>query len=270
MLFDEGGHHMTDETESSTSTAQDSTSGDDASQEVSTQSATENIETEETAGSTKDDVEQFMDPKDLPDDLKPHFKRMQSSFTKKMQSAKGLKDKASVVDAYNADPLGFTRKLAAQHGLNINSQAPQGDTGEKTEFKPNNWGEVFSEFEGRMSSYLSNHFQPVLQEVKDVKQKQIESILDEEAPEWREYEDDMIEMLQTHPTLAKDTQKLIRLAIPKEVIEGRAMQKALSRINKKGEAAKVSKGSTTTKQVAPRTGVMSFADAIKAAKSDLA
>ena len=262
---------MTDETESSTLTAQDSTGGDDTAQDDSTQSTAENIETEETAGSTKNDVEQFMDPKDLPDDLKPHFKRMQASFTKKMQSAKELTDKGKLVDAYNADPIGFTRQLAAQHGLNLNSQAPQGNTGEKTEFKPDNWNEVFKEFEGRMSAYLANHFQPVLQEVKDVKQKQIESILDKEAPEWREYEDDMISMLQVHPTLAKDTEKLIKLAIPKEVIEGRAMQKALSRINKKGEAAKVSKGSTTTKQVAPsKSGVMSFADAIKAAKNDLA
>ena len=272
MLFDEGGHHMTDETESSTLTAQDSTGGDDTAQDDSTQSTAENIETEETAGSTKNDVEQFMDPKDLPDDLKPHFKRMQSSFTKKMQSAKELKDKAKLVDAYNADPLGFTRQLAAQHGLNINSQAPQGNTeGEQTEFKPSNWNEVFKEFEGRMSAYLGNHFEPVLNEVKQVKQKQIENILDEEAPEWREYEDDMIGLLQTHPTLAKDTEKLIRLAIPKEVIEGRAMQKALSRIDKKGQAAKVSRGSSTTKQVAPsKSGILSFADAIKAAKNDLA
>ena len=262
---------MTDEVESGTLTAQDSSGGDDTVQEDSTQSATENVETKETTGSTKDDVEQFMDPKDLPDDLKPHFKRMQSSFTKKMQSAKELKDKAQLVDAYNADPLGFTRQLAAQHGLNLNSQAPQGNTGEQTEFKPDNWGDVFKEFEGRMSAYLANHFSPVLQEVKEVKQKQIETILDEEAPEWREYEDDMISMLKDHPTLAKDTQKLIRLAIPKEVIEGRAMQKALSRIDKKGKAAKISQGSTTTKTVAPtKTGIMSFADAIKAAKNELA
>ena len=275
MLFDEGGHHMTDETESSTLTAQDSTGGNDTAQDDSTQSTAENVETKETTDSSPEaqakELEQFMDPKDLPDDLKPHFKRMQASFTKKMQSAKELNDKAKLVDAYNADPIGFTRQLAAQHGLNLNSQAPQGNTGEQTEFKPDNWNEVFKEFEGRMSAYLANHFQPVLQEVKDVKQKQIESILDKEAPEWREYEDDMISMLQAHPTLAKDTEKLIKLAIPKEVIEGRAMQKALSRINKKGEAAKVSRGSTTTKQVAPsKSGVMSFADAIKAAKSDLA
>ena len=76
--------------------------------------------------------------------------------------------------------------------MNLNSQAPQGNTGEQTEFKPKDWNEVFKEFEGRMSAYLSNHFEPVLNEVKQVKQKQIETILDEEAPEWREYEDDMI------------------------------------------------------------------------------
>lgn len=262
------------EQESSALSAQDSSGGDDTVQEDSTQSTTENVETKETADSGTEvntkELEQFMDPKDLPDDLKPHFKRMQSSFTKKMQSAKELTDKAKLVDAYNADPIGFTRQLAAQHGLNLNSQAPQGNTGEQTEFKPDNWGDVFKEFEGRMSAYLANHFSPVLQEVKEVKQKQIETILDEEAPEWREYEDDMISMLKDHPTLAKDTQKLIRLAIPKEVIEGRAMQKALSRIDKKGKAAKISQGSTTTKTVAPsKTGVMSFADAIKAAKNEL-
>ena len=269
---------MPDEDSSTTLSDQSSPESGNA-ESVITSKARESSpdETLEAEASTKvtegDEPEEnlFTDPKDLPDELKPHFKRMQASFTKKMQSAKELSSKAAIVDQFNSDPQGFTRKLMAQVGIgepqsNQSSQNPE----QQGDFSPGSWGDVFGEFEGRMQSYLNNHFAPVLNEVKEVKQKQIESILDEEAPEWREYDDEMVGLLQTHPTLARDTRKLIQLAIPKEVIEGRAMQKALQRIDKKGKAAQVSKGSSVSKPaISKGNSRPSFAEAVRQAKSEM-
>tara|TARA_R110002126_G_scaffold85486_1_gene207039 strand:- start:165 stop:773 length:609 start_codon:yes stop_codon:yes gene_type:complete len=200
---------------------------------------------------------------------------MQKSFTQKMQGVKASQDKIKLVDDFNRDPVGFTQRLAQQYGITNqqSDQKPQDASGAQAEqFAPKNWDDVFSEFQGRLDGYLNNRFAPVINEVKNVKQKQIESILDEEEPSWREYEDDMVTALREHPTLANEPSKLIRMVMPGEVWEGRAMQKALKRIEDKGKSARTSAGSTVNQPTTStkQKGNMTFADAVEAAKESLA
>lgn len=82
----------------------------------------------------------------------------------------------------------------------------------------------------------------------------------------------MMDNLRRHPTLVNDPIQLYRLSVPTEVLESRAMQKALKRMEDKVKGTQVSGGSTTTRK-AP-AGVpdkaVSFDEAVKYAEQKLA
>ncbi|MHC4635804.1 MAG: hypothetical protein ACYSYU_11445, partial [Planctomycetota bacterium] len=87
----------------------------------------------------------------------------------------------------------------------------------------------------------------------------------------QQYEDTMKINLQKHPSLANDPTSLYRMSVPQEVLESRATQMALKKLEAKGESAKISGGSTTTKT--PSGGLpdkpVSFTQAYEAAKQSL-
>lgn len=74
---------------------------DDPGMETIESGSTTTADPTNAPGSTE---ETFIDPKDLPPELMPHFKRMQRSFTKRMQESKDLRGKAELVDRFYADP----------------------------------------------------------------------------------------------------------------------------------------------------------------------
>ena len=63
-------------------------------------------------------------------------------------------------------------------------------------------------------------------------------------PTWRDYEDEMSTALNDHPTLANDPIKLLKLTIPNSVLEAKATQAALHKLEAKGKAAGVTSGGT--------------------------
>jgi len=112
--------------------------------------------------------------------------------------------------------------------------------------------------------------QPYLKEVQTVKRTNLETMLDQSCPDWRVYEDDMMANLKAHPTLVNDPVKLYQLSVPSNVLESRATQKALKKLQTKSGNGQVSGGSTTTKTPSQMpTGPMTFDDAVKAAKAKL-
>jgi len=48
--------------------------------------------------------ESFIDPADLPDEIKPHWSRMHRAYTKKLEEIKGIREKADTVDRFYSDP----------------------------------------------------------------------------------------------------------------------------------------------------------------------
>lgn len=217
--------------------------------------------------------EAFFDPKTVPADLMPAYKQMQAAFTKKTQAIAQNRKKVEAYDAFAADPVGQMQSLARQYGYNMTRveaqaavNAQQAETGD--EWQPKTWDEVLSKAESRAREKLLAELGPVVNEVRAMKQQGIEKMLDESIPEWRQYEDEMAAALRDHPTLARYPEKLARLVIPETVLEGRAMQKALRKLEAKGESARVSKGSQTSR--APEAGLPknpgSFQDAVAAAK----
>ncbi len=74
--------------------------------------------------------EPFMDPADMPPEVQAHFRRMQASFTKRMQGMrekeKSLGDKATMVDKFWNDPayaLQVVQQIAPHLGLDIRPTA---------------------------------------------------------------------------------------------------------------------------------------------------
>lgn len=194
---------------------------------------------------------QFYDPKDVPVELQDSYKRMQGSYTKKMQeistSAKEHKAKVEAYDNFMRDPIGSMQQMAAQQGYRLTKAEAAQAVKAATEFQPKTWDDVIGRAKHEAKQELLAELQPFINEIRTTKRSQIEAALDSEYPEWRTHEDDMVKLISQHPTLASDPAMLIRLAIPKEVMESKATQAALEKIRKKTEANRSTSGSTTTK-----------------------
>lgn len=208
----------------------------------------------------------FFDPSTVTEELMPAYKQMQAAFTKKMQ---GFGDQQIAIDAYNAfqaNPMGMLKQLATQYGYNlVTGQNPNASgEGEGEAWEPQSWDEVMKKAE-------ENVMQRLHPELKSIRQKEMERTMDSISPDWRVYEDPMMKNLQNHPSLVNDPEALYRMSVPPEVMESRATQAALKKLQDKGNAAQLSGGSMTTRtQTASPEGIHTFADAIKFAESELA
>jgi len=56
--------------------------------------------------------ESFISPNELPDELKPHWKRMHRAYTKRLEEIKSVRDKAAEVDRFHSDPSFAYQTLA--------------------------------------------------------------------------------------------------------------------------------------------------------------
>lgn len=223
-----------------------------------------------TGTGTTDDS--FFDPTQVPDELKPAYKQMQAAFTKKTQAIKDQAKKIEAYDTFARDPVGAIQQLAASYGLNVTreqaaaaaAQATNDDSG------PQTWEDVYKEATQRAEKNLLERLGPIIKEVQETKKTQIERMLDESCPDWRQYEDDMRDLVQKHPTLVNDPVRLYRLAVPPEVLESRATQAALKKMQTKAEHNQVSGGSTTTKIPNSVPKAKSFEEAVRIARANLA
>jgi hypothetical protein len=222
----------------------------------------------------KGEEETFFDPKDLDPALAPAYKQMQKAFTKKMEAIKKDRSKIEAYDAYSKDPVGQMQQMAARMGYKLTraeaaaavKEGGDGETGTE-EWQPKTWNDVFQ----KATQVIMEKLNPVLADVQATKRMNVEKLLDDSAPDWRQYEDEMTALLADHPTLAKDPVKLYRLALPPEVLETRATQAALKKLQGKVDASRVS-GTSTTKATgtALPDKPVSFQEAVEAARKSLA
>ena len=195
----------------------------------------------------------FFDPKTVPDELKSAYKQMQAAFTKSMQKASESRNKAQFYDQFSADPVGNMQRLAAQYGFQLTrAQAAQAASGappeDLTNWQPNSWQEVLQLAEERAVQKVIGQLQPLVAEVQKGKKETIERQLSEIDPAWQQYEGEMIDLLKQVPGLAQHPEKLYRLAVPQEVAESRATQRALQRLEAKAKASAGAGGSTTSRK----------------------
>ena len=245
-----------------------------------TQTAPDSAEGQSTAADTQgttrmgtgeDSGETFFDPKELDPALVPAYKNMQRAFTKRMTTLKQDQQKIDAYNAFNADPVGQLQQMASRMGYRLSradaESMAQENTGNQP-WEPQSWDDVMS----RAKQEIMQELGPALGQLKDLRKSTIESQLSEIDPTWQQYEPEMMEVLNNHPSMANDPALLYRMSVPPEVLESRATQAALKKLQTKTQGSKTS-GQSTTKAKSggfdtnqPR----SFAEAVAAAKQSLA
>ena len=244
----------------------------DSGQSVETQSTSEGAPTEDT----------FFNPADIADkpELMSAYKGMQSAYTKKMQSIAEQRNKIEAYDAFYQNPMEQVQRIAQQYGMKltpadgaqsrVENQGHQGQVGE--DWQPQNWNDVLIRAKDMAKQEIMQDLNPVFSQVQNMRKQSIEQSLTEIDPTWHQYEDQMKSNLQTHPTLANDPAMLYRLSVPQEVLESRATQAAIKKMEDRQKSAGVSGTSTTSKK--PGSGLpdkpLSFPEAVEAAKKKLA
>lgn len=219
----------------------------------------------------------FFDPRDIEGkpELQAAYKQMQGAFSKKMEAIKANRQKIEAYDAFAADPVSQLQTMARQYGYSLTrAEAAQQlkETQVSGEWEPKSWDEVIQKAEDRAYQRLLKENAPIYDEVKSLRKSNLEAYLDTNAPDWRTYEDEMMATLREHPTLVNKPMALYKLSIPDNVLQSRATQQALKKMQDKGKSAEVSGASTTTKKSGLKIPdkPITFDEAVKIAEAQLA
>lgn len=217
-----------------------------------------------SSGPDVEAIESFFDPKSIEGkpELQSAYKQMQGEFTKRLQGIKANQAKIDAYEAFERDPHGTIRQIAQQYGFNM----VQSDPKSKDDWQPKTWDDVLE----RARDEVRKEFEPITNEVRSLKRKNVESYLDSQHPDWRTYESSMVDLLKAHPSMANDPDTLYRLSVPPEVLEARATKQALAKLKGEGQNARLSGNKTTSVPTTTEpTGPLSLADAVKVAKDRL-
>ena len=230
------------------------------------------VSTDQKTDSGTEAEETFFDPSSIKGkpELEAAYKDMQRAWTKKTTDGKlkvkEYETKAQAYDAFMANPVPQIKMLAQQYGLNITDAQAQQVAEQVGNGEPQNWDDVYKVAEQRVLQKLG----PVLNDYQQTRKQNIEKQLDDNCPDWRQYEDEMQGNLQKHPSLVSDPVKLYQISVPEKVWQSRATQEAMRKLQSKAESAQVSGGSTTNKTQSNKpAGKMSFNEAVEYAKRTL-
>lgn len=227
--------------------------------------------------------EQFIDPRDFPPELQPHWKRMQAAFTKKMQANARDRDKIELVNRYRSDPE-FARQFMQQELQRLNIGTPQ----QQPQQAPN--GQVPPAFVEAIAARLPQELRwmapamaeatyasvshltaPIVKQTQDRAREERETEWDTQAqqlserqPGWEAHEDDMLAMNEfltsgklKHPVYGSKLEILLNLVTGGAA----ATQRAIQRMSDAGRQR------TTTGQPS-RTTVPNIHDRVRAAKTN--
>lgn len=231
--------------------------------------------TTEGGGTQAPPEDSFFDPRDIQDkpELMAGYKNMQRAFSKKMEGIKSMQQKIDAYDAFYSNPQQQIQQILTQWGMQMvpNGQQGQQNANPDENYQPQSWQDAFDKGAEIAEQRIMQKLAPFLNQFQDLRQSTIESQLSEIDPGWQQYENAMKGNLQKHPSLANDPVNLYRLSVPAEVLESRATQAALRKLEAQKQSSNVSGGSTTTKT--PKGGLpdkpVSFDEAVSAAKKVL-
>ena len=214
--------------------------------------------------------ESFFDPKDVigtPNEAA--YKSMQGEFTKRLNTFNEGKGKMDAYDAFMANPELSMQQLAQQYGWSLIKGQPgaQENSGEGPEFKPNNWQEVEDHFFARFQDRFRQENEPLVNEVKNLKQQNVRTLLDRDYPDWETYQGEMSQNLQKYPNMVNDVDTLYRMSVPTKVLEQRAFKAAMAKIEGKTGHTEVGDNKTTSIPTTDKpTGPLSFEESVAYAR----
>lgn len=206
-------------------------------------------------------------PNELPAEVQPIYKNLQSDYTRKSQEIAAHRAKIEAFDRFEQNPVAELMRLAQVYGLNIQHPGQQGQQ-EQTEWNPQTWDDVYKKFETSVLERVGQQFKPVVENVQVQTQERILQELNKIDPNWKNYESQMMDNLKKHPSLVSDIGTLYRISVPVEVLKGQATKQVINQMNNKAKQALTTPSSTTNTSVAD-TQVNSFDDAVRAAKQML-
>lgn len=220
------------------------------------------------------DEPSFFDPNNLPPELMPAYKQMQAAFTTKTQDISRQKQKIEAYDAFMRDPVSQIQALAAQYGLQFTRAQAQQQLDQQNQqgaqnWEPQTWQEVIQRTKDEARQEILQELQPYLGQMQKMQASSIESQLNQIDANWQEYEGNMRELLQQHPTLVNNVALLYRTAVPPEVLEAKAIQQALRRYEDKAKHQAVSQKSSAPRSTPTGPKINSFEDAVQAARQSL-
>ena len=214
----------------------------------------------------------FFDPNQIPEELKPAYKQMQSAFTKKMQSLSGDRQKIEAYDNFMSDPIGQMQQVARQYGYSLTraeaaAAINQGQQAQGQQWEPQSWDEVIARTKEETRQEILRELQPLIGNVQKQTASNIERQLAEIDTNWSAYQDEMRTNLQQFPGLVNDVGKLYKISVPDDVLHSRAVQEALTKFHSKTEQAKVGGSSKTSRSepAGPDLTKMKSGDAFNAA-----
>ncbi len=205
---------------------------------------------------------------DLSGQVDAFVKNLQGSYTQKTQALATERQKIEAYDAMTRDPYGQLQSMAQRLGYQL-TQANGGDQSDG-EFQPNSWDDVMVKATEMAKAKIMQELSPMLSEIGNMRKANIETQLSEIDPGWKTYEDSMMNVLNAHPTMANDPSTLYRMSVPPEVLESRATQAALAKLEAKTRSNNVSGGSTTNRTPAQPEQATTFDQAVKIAQKKLA
>ena len=218
---------------------------------------------------TDQDGESFFDYESIKGkpELEAAYKSMQSSWTKGKQQFAAGRDKISQYDNFMANPVETMKQLASQYGYQMVQGDVKSEDGKPQSF--NNWEEVTEYMTKRAEDSLMAKMNPMLSEVQNMKKQNIETMLDNNYPDWRVYEDGMMDHLRSHPTLVNNPELLYQMSVPPEVLEARAYKKAMQKMKGTTDGAITQGHSSTTQQQVSKPKARNFEEAVQFAKQHL-
>lgn len=196
------------------------TAGNETQEAQTTEAAAPEAGTTGEPEAKPEKPESFIDPSELPDEIKPHWKRMHRAYTKFREGAKELEDKAAQVDRFNTDPafrLQVLQEAARQHGYSLTAAQQAAAAAAVAPAASDPPAELVRAVEAKLSPELrwmapaiasaqwAAHqmtFAPIKAESEAERRRTRESEyarhaedLTETAPGWEEYEGDMDKLL---------------------------------------------------------------------------
>lgn len=229
--------------------------------------------------------ERLLQPHEMSDEIRPHYQRMQSVFTKKMQAFKGRDEDMRLVDQYRQNPE-FAKQFLLSEAQRLGVTLPGTGTGTTQANTPAAPAEFVQAFRQNLPAELQwmadsmapamwqaqqATMRPVIQQsqereaaAREREYDQHAATLADRAPGWEEHEDDMDELLkflenpaqQAHPKYGS------KLDILYGVVTGNAsaIKEATRRM---GQAARAR---TVTGQTS-RTTIPNVEERVKSAKN---
>lgn len=217
----------------------------------------------------------------LPDDVKGQVtalrKDLIGDYTKKTQSIADSRKKIEAYDQFVANPRQTVEQLATQLGYKLTpTNGQQQDQESQPRWNPDqgnpeSWHDVVEFMVSKINNDVGSRIAPIYQKFQKFEKDSIESQLSQIDPSWQQYENSMRGNLQKHPTLVEDPALLYRMSVPSEVLESRATQKALARMEAKAKSGQVGSPSKTSKKPGDTVDAKprSFQEAIALAKDSL-